>query len=635
MRRSGRGVLGLLGDAARRWWAIAELVPRAGWRLVSLSIVANLVFGLLPIAFLIGTSTAIGHIESLAEVSPGAVSWRPVVPALALAVTALAVQNLLTPFQAALGELITRRIDGYCIRRLIHASLVDAPMLVLEEADMVAALNDTRSGLSQSWLTPGSAAVGLLALVARYAQMLGAVVVIGVVLGPAAALVIGGAVYIARVGWRDSVTRYSMFLEKQAGARLSVNYVLQTGVKPELAKEMRVLGILDWFRARAEAEINSYWLPIWRERVRIGVAPFAVYAVVLITGISTVLIMLRDAAMRNSLSVLDISLVAQSIFVAVTFAGFFPEADVPTQFGTATNEAMRKAQRRFAESGRRTTGGQLDALTVPASSIRFEGVSFAYPGGEKNVLDGLDLDLKVGESTAIVGLNGAGKTTLVKLLGRLYEPDSGRIVVDGVDIAKYETASWQRRLAVIFQDFAHYELDAMTNVVLAAPQKSGVGSAYNRATERAGAARLIEALPEKDATILSSRYAGGVDLSGGEWQRIALARALFAVEEGAAVLVLDEPTAQLDVRAEVAFFDNFLELTRGLTTIVVSHRFSTVRRADRIVVLEGGRVVEAGSHDKLIAAGGRYADLFALQARRFAEGLTAEPDDESDRSVTT
>lgn len=422
-----------------------------------------------------------------------------------------------------------------------------------------------------------------------------------------------------------------MFLEGQAGPRLSANYVLQTGVKPELAKEMRVLGILDWFRARAQAESSLYWRPIWRQRVRIGVAPFAVYAVVLITGISTVLFMLRDAAMRNSLSVLDISLVAQSIFVAVTFAGFFAEADVPTQFGTATNEAMRKAQGRFAESSRRSVGGHLDARSVPASSIRFEHVSFSYPGGETKVLDGLDLDLRVGQSTAIVGLNGAGKTTLVKLLGRIYEPGSGRIVVDGVDLAEYEAASWQRRLAVIFQDFAHYELDAKTNVVLAAPNMATAGAAYRRATERAGAAALIETLPAKDATVLSSHYAGGIDLSGGEWQRVALARALFAVEAGATVLVLDEPTAQLDVRAEVAFFDNFLELTQGLTTVVVSHRFSTVRRADRIVVLEGGRVVEVGCHDELITAGGRYAEMFALQARRFSEGLAAEPDDEVDR----
>ena len=171
---------------------------------------------------------------------------------------------------------------------------------------------------------------------------------------------------------------------------------------------------------------------------------------------------------------------------------------------------------------------------------------------------------------------------------------------------------------MIYQDYVRYELDAAANIGLGAPGHLGDTEALERAIEWAGAAEVTAALPDGLATILSSRYSGGVDLSGGQWQRIALARALFAVQAGASVLVLDEPTAQLDVRAEVAFFDRFLELTRGLTTVVISHRFSTVRRADRIVVLDGGLITEQGSHEGLMAAGGQYAELFGLQARRFA-----------------
>jgi ATP-binding cassette subfamily B protein len=177
-------------------------------------------------------------------------------------------------------------------------------------------------------------------------------------------------------------------------------------------------------------------------------------------------------------------------------------------------------------------------------------------------------------------------------------------------------------VAAVFQDFVQYELSAADNVAFGAPQRGDDRDALRRAAARAGALDLIEGLSNEWETILSPRYEGGVDLSGGQWQRIALARALFAVEAGARVLILDEPTAALDVRAEADLFDRFLSITEGLTTILVSHRFSTVRRADRIVVLDGGRVVEQGTHDELLVAGGRYARMFLLQAERFSPAAT-------------
>jgi ATP-binding cassette subfamily B protein len=234
------------------------------------------------------------------------------------------------------------------------------------------------------------------------------------------------------------------------------------------------------------------------------------------------------------------------------------------------------------------------------------------------VLRNLELTIPAGRSLAIVGLNGAGKTTLVKLLARLYEPQSGRITVDGVDVRDFEPAAWRRRLGAIFQDFVHYDLPVRENVGFGAPELLGDDESVRSALSRAGALSLVEALPHGLDTMLSREYADGAELSGGQWQRIAIARALMAVEGGASVLVLDEPTANLDVRAEAEFFDQFLELTRGVTTILISHRFSSVRRADRIVVLEEGAVVEDGTHAELVALGGRYAELFHLQAERFA-----------------
>jgi ATP-binding cassette subfamily B protein len=255
---------------------------------------------------------------------------------------------------------------------------------------------------------------------------------------------------------------------------------------------------------------------------------------------------------------------------------------------------------------------------LPRRTIRFESVDFSYPGRQEQVFTGLDLELEVGRSTAIVGENGAGKTTLVKLLAGLYQPTGGRITVDDVDLRDLDRRAWQRRVAAIFQDFVQYRFSAYDNVAVGALERADDVEAVHEAARRAGAADVVERLGSGWDTVLGRQFTDGADLSGGEWQRLALARALFAVAGGATVLVLDEPTASLDVRAEAQVYERFLELTAEVTTVVISHRFSTVRRADRIVFLEHGRIVEDGSHDELVAAGGRYACLYALQASRFA-----------------
>jgi ATP-binding cassette subfamily B protein len=251
--------------------------------------------------------------------------------------------------------------------------------------------------------------------------------------------------------------------------------------------------------------------------------------------------------------------------------------------------------------------------------IRFERVGFAYPGG-RDVLVGLDLEIPIGRSLAIVGFNGAGKTTAVKLLAGLYRPSRGRITVDSTDLAAVDARGWQRHVAAIFQDFGRYPLTARENIGWGAPAHLDDEAGIRRAAELAGAMAVIDGLPAGFDTVLDRRFEGGAEASGGEWQRIAIARALFAVHHGASVLVLDEPTAQLDARAEADIYDRFLKLTTGVTTVVVSHRFSTIRRADRIVVLEDGAIIEAGAHDDLIARAGRYAELFRVQADALVGG---------------
>jgi ABC-type multidrug transport system fused ATPase/permease subunit len=237
-------------------------------------------------------------------------------------------------------------------------------------------------------------------------------------------------------------------------------------------------------------------------------------------------------------------------------------------------------------------------------------LTFAYPGSDIEVLRGFDLTIPAGTSLAIVGRNGAGKTTLAKLLCRLYDPQRGAIEVDGVDIRFLDVAAWRSRITAVFQDFVRFELSLRDNVApTGAPDEAVLD-----ALRAAGAADLADL-----STVMSKGYPGGIDLSGGQWQRIALARALAAVRQGAGLVLLDEPTAQLDARGEAEIFARILAETRGVTTVLVSHRFSTVRHADRICVVEDGAVVELGSHDELIAHGGRYRTMFDLQASRFTE----------------
>jgi ABC-type multidrug transport system fused ATPase/permease subunit len=259
--------------------------------------------------------------------------------------------------------------------------------------------------------------------------------------------------------------------------------------------------------------------------------------------------------------------------------------------------------------------GTHPAAGMPARDLRFRDLTFAYPGGMP-VLEGFDLTIPAGSSLAIVGQNGAGKTTLAKLLCRLYDPQRGSIEVDGTDLRAFDLAAWRSRVTAVFQDFIRFEWPLRDNVAPAGAPDEIVRAAL----AAAGAASVADL-----DTVLARGYAGGTDLSGGQWQRVALARALCAVQLGAGVVLLDEPTAQLDVRGEAEIFDRILAATRHCTTILISHRFSTVRHADRICVLEQGRVAELGTHDELMAKHGRYRTMFDLQAQRFNEeeaGLT-------------
>jgi ATP-binding cassette subfamily B protein len=258
--------------------------------------------------------------------------------------------------------------------------------------------------------------------------------------------------------------------------------------------------------------------------------------------------------------------------------------------------------------------------------IRFDHLSFAYPGADTNALTDLSFTVKAGETLAVVGRNGAGKTTLFKLICRLYDPKEGRILIDGIDIRDFEPDQLRRQIGAMFQDYVDYQATASENIGLGNVPQIADREAVVSASRQAGSDELIANLPEGYDTALGKWFDAGVNLSGGEWQKVALARSFM--REDARILLLDEPTSALDAQAEYDLFERLRSLTRGRTAVYISHRFSTVRRADRIIFLEHGRLAEEGTHQELMQLDGRYARLFRMQAAAYTgEAVELEPDE--------
>ena len=415
--------------------------------------------------------------------------------------------------------------------------------------------------------------------------------------------------------------------EEQRQSRYAYNQALG-----ESAKEVRVFGLTDWLVQRF-VELEDR---VMRRHVRAMTRREALFGGAAMVRIALVAAGIALAGRDLAAGTISLSVAGTAIPLMIGLAGSDVYSLSQLQRGIAittdfagTDRLLRIAAGR-AEPGspldltptsiaRGTSSGPADP-PVRAPEIVFEGVSFAYPGPGPLVLDHLDLTFHSGEAVALVGVNGAGKSTLVKLLTGVQHPQRGRVLADGVDLAHLdpdELGVWQRRIAVVVQDFVHYPLGLADNVTLGRGRLAvedpadDIGPILDEVDLRA----LVEG-PTSWETILDPSFDGGRDLSGGQWQRVALARALYAVKHGAGALVLDEPASALDVRAEAHLVEHHLRLTQGLTSLVVSHRFSVVRPVPRIVVLDGGRVVEDGDHETLMRQDGRYAAMFTLQSSR-------------------
>ncbi len=608
---------------------IARKIPIAGKGLVAALIAVNVLLGVLPVVFILATSVVVGRVPAAVDGGLDSPAWSHLVTAFLLAAAAFVGQQVVATLQTSLGELAKRRVDGRMREETMALTLSSTGVGPMEDSDTLDALSEATLSFEGGWFTPGMACAGLLALIARYLRLVGFVVIVGVVLSWLAALAVFGVTMMFRYGNRGGLRKFSQVWREVTPTIRRGAYLRRLATDGTAAKEAKVFGLSDWISDRYADAYRGYLTPVWSERRRIYMRPYFGYTAVGLVVSAAVFVELARSASAGDISLTALTLGLQATVSALLLSEHYPEADSGTQFGMRAVAGLAEVEAAMA-AVESVPGTPLApeavraAAGLPSVELRCEGVSFRYPGSSRPVLDGLELELPAGFSTAIVGVNGAGKTTLVKLLTRLHDPTAGVITADGIRIADLDVRAWRRQVSVIFQDFLRYELSAADNIALGAAHAPRDPAAVRLAAERAGILDAFAELPLGLETPLGRGYEGGIDLSGGQWQRLAIARSLYALEAGARVLVLDEPTAALDVRAEAAFFDSFVDLTRGVTSVLISHRFSSVRRADRIVVLDGGRVVEQGSHEDLMKIDGTYARLFNLQAERFASGLDAD-----------
>ena len=555
---------------------------------------------------------------------------RRLIAALVIAALVYAASLVLDPIGDALGTAVRQRITGQLQARLLSAVTAPIGIAHLEDPETLDRLASAEGSLTGYFA--GDAPVTWVGAVAgRLSGVIGCAVIavyfwwLGVLL-----LLMWLAVRRIVLG---AVIRQATDLRLQTTAMRRGRYFFTVGSRARDAKEVRVFGLARFLAARHVREYS--------EAIRGGQAGLrgmhqraAACLAVVAAGYGLALYTITDAVRMHQIGLRSMAIMLpmlavtaavgnvsfDDITLARTLAGL-PDADrlerdlaVPSKLaGPPRSEGAAEPDVAAAAAG---LPCEADA-GLPCEAVRFEGVRFRYPSSASDVLKGVDLELAAGTSTALVGVNGAGKSTLVSLLARLRDPTAGRITVDGGDVRELDPARWQRMIALMPQDPVRYPLSAFHNVAFGAIEHASDREGVQHAARLAGFAAVVDELPNGWDTVLSRELPGGAGLSGGQWQRLALARALFATFHGARVLVLDEPTSALDVRAEARFYARFHEITAGLTTLVISHRFATVRRASRIYVLDGGVITERGSHDELLAAGGTYATMYRVQAARF------------------
>ncbi len=579
----------------RQEWKFFGALLRADGTLAVAWWVVLVLRGVLPAVFAIAMGALVGAVQGGGDLAG---------PLVAVGVVFVLLQ-VLAPVHQAIGTNLGDRTAAWLYDRLTEGCVEPAGMGHLEDPALA---NDLTAARDFDLATTGPPlSISMDFIASGLVEMIGGIACAVVLVAYAwwAPLLLAGAWLATHWLLRESSVWRDRNTEEVRSAQRDSDYAYRLAVDPPAAKELRLFGLVGWTIERFVARRRRLH-ELQYQATRLREKP-VVWSLLLVLAANVIVFWsLADAAASGHLG-LDRLVVFAQVAVGTSMIAFgglnwaLDGASAPVAASLRLAPAMAPAG--ALPSGTRRADG------MPATGIRFRDVHFAYPGGGADpVLEGFDLAIPAGSSLAIVGQNGAGKTTLAKLLCRLYDPQRGAIEVDGVDLRDLDLDRWRSRVTAVFQDFIRFELPLRDNVAPAGADDDTVLAAL--------AAAGASALADLD-TVLARGYQGGTDLSGGQWQRVALARALCAVRLGAGVVLLDEPTAQLDVRGEAEIFDRILAATRQCTTILISHRFSTVRHADRICVLEHGRVLELGTHTELMALGGRYRTMFDLQAQRF------------------
>lgn len=603
------------GVDSRQGWVTAlrrhprVILARNMWRSAPLACVVLLVLiasaAVLSLLFVFTLAALVSSVPAAVRAGAGSDEADRTYRLVAGVAAIFAGQQVAATVQPVLGAMVGRRVDAALTERVLVAAGAPETMEHLDDPEMAARIR-AASSVGTAYIGPGLAAEGLT-LVLR--TQLNGLAMLAVV----ASYQVWMAIVLA-VAW--FVARREAVKEAEQGGRLFGNttaasqramYFRETALRPEAAKEIRVFGLSAWVTGSFRTLWSGIFDSVAAEKRDVRRPLFRRW-MILFASQAVCLVAILGDAVDGDLSLRRFLLLVQA-FLALSALCNVQVDEVWVVNGAATIPALEEIEREL-----RPVASSRRAAPPLREAVVFERVTYQYPRQPTPTLLDFDLVVPVGRSLALVGANGAGKTTLIKLLTGLAHPGSGRVLVDGVDLRTLDPDSWRRQFGVVFQDFVHYDLAASDNVRYGAVDHAGSHDDLSRVAARAGIDQVIEQLPSGWDTVLSRQAPGGADLSGGEWQRLALARALWAVEGGAGFLVLDEPTAALDVRAEATFYDQFLDLTRGLTTVVVSHRFSTVRRADRIVVIDGGSLTEDGTHDELVALGGTYARMYEAQS---------------------